>query len=146
MKQSNALRVRIKRVVLLFKELDFTLYDEQDLGDAYICEFENAKGMQGSIYIDEESRFFEAGFTFSFSEMMVEFIKKRLDDILRACYEYGCYININKNEKEFSFSVFTKLYFTGLNYYSLKHSLADYHGCVKEIMKIVELDVNKPYN
>jgi hypothetical protein len=76
--------------------------------------------------------------------MMLEFLRTRLDDILRTCYEFGCYINLNKKEKELAFSVFTKLYFTGLNYYSLKYSILDYSWCVKEIMKIVELDVNKP--
>jgi hypothetical protein len=144
MKRSHSLKERTKRVVLLFKELNFSIHSEQKLHDAYMCEFENTKGLQGSVYIDQESRFFEIGFTFSFSMMMSEFLKSRLDDILRACYEYGCYININKKDKELAFSVFTKLYFTGLNYYSLKFSLIDYSRCVKEIMKIVELDVNKP--
>jgi hypothetical protein len=144
MKKSSILKERINRVQVLFKELNFTLHSEQKLHDAYMCEFENKKGLQGSIYLDRHSRFFEIGFTFSFSAMMLEFLRTRLDDILRTCYEFGCYINLNKKEKELAFSVFTKLYFTGLNYYSLKYSILDYSWCVKEIMKIVELDVNKP--
>ena len=142
MKSSKLLQQRIKRVQILFKELDFELHSEQKLEDAYMCEFENKSGIQGSAYVDQKSRFFEIGFTFSFSAMMIEFLKNRLEEILQLCYEYGCYVNINKKEREFSFSVFSKLYYAGLNYYSLKHSLKDYAECVKSIMKIVELDVS----
>lgn len=142
MKSSQLFNQRIRRVRVLFKELGFTLFSEQKLDDAFISEFENEKGVQGSLYIDERSKFFEIGFTFSFSSMMTEFLKTRMEEILHACYDYGCYVNINKKGKELSFSIFTKLYYAGLNYDALKYSLVDYSMCVKDIMKIVELDIN----
>ena len=40
----------------------------------------------------------------------------------------------------FNFSVFSKVYFAGLNYYSLKETLKDFLFCVDDIKDIIEIE------
>ena len=70
---------------------------------------------------------------------MACFIQDRLEEMLKVCYEYGCYMNIQKFE-DFNFSVFSKVYFAGLNYYSLKETLKDFNYCVDDIKDIIQID------
>ena len=65
-------------------------------------------------------------------------LKQRLEEMLKLCYEYGCYIILAEAEKELSFSVFTKLYYTGLNYYSLKQSMEDFKECVDALTSLLK--------
>ena len=70
---------------------------------------------------------------------MSDFVKDRLEEMLAISYEYGCYTSIQKNNKEISFSIFTKVYYTGLNYYSLKESLRDFNKCIISLTEIIDI-------
>ncbi len=70
---------------------------------------------------------------------MADFLKQRLEEMLKLCYEYGCYIILAEAENELSFSVFTKLYYTGLNYYSLKQSMEDFKECVDALTSLLKI-------
>ncbi len=138
MKHSKLMKERIKRVQVLFKELGYTLFNSKFIEDTFSAEYEKDDITEGALFIDRESKFLEIAFTFSFSTEFDLFIQKKLEDMLKACYEFGCYMNIQKDE-ELSFSIFSKIYFAGLNFYSLKETLRDFDYCILTIKEIIEI-------
>ena len=137
MRHSKIMEERIRRAKVLFKELGYKIFNAQYADDVYTAGFEKEDGLQGGIFIDSESKFLEVTYTFSFSVSLSDFLKKKLEDMMKVCYEYGCYTNIQKDEKGISFSVFTKIYFAGLNYYSLRDSLKDFNECVDVLTEML---------
>jgi hypothetical protein len=140
MKKSKLMQERVKRVKILFKELGLRILDSEYDTASFAAGFENDEGLQGGVLIDRKSKFLEISFTFFFSHSMVNFVRQRLEDMLKVCYEYGCYLNLDKAKNEICFSVFTKLYFSGLNYYSLKQSLIDFKACVGALTNVLEIN------
>jgi hypothetical protein len=139
MKNPKVMEERIRRVRLLFKELGYTLHETERSEETYSAGFENAEGMQGGFFIDRSSRFLEIAYTFSFSPSMAEYVKTRLEEMLKISYEFGCYINLQTTDEEIAFSVFTKLYYTGLNYHALKESLREFTLCVQALTDLLEI-------
>ncbi|MBN1797247.1 MAG: hypothetical protein JW822_01630 [Spirochaetales bacterium] len=139
MKKPELMHERIKRVKVLFKELGLKILDSEHDDLTYTAGFEGEEGLQGGVFIDRKSKFLEVSFTFFFSHSMVDFVQQRLEDMLKVCYEYGCYLNLDKTKSEICFSVFSKLYFSGLNYYSLKQSLKDFAACVRALTEVLEI-------
>lgn len=139
MKKSKQMKERIRRVRVLFKELGFRFFNSEFQGPLYTSGFENTDGFQGEVIIDRKCRFLELSFTFFFSLEMADFLKQRLEEMLKLCYEFGCYMILADAEKELSFSVFTKLYYTGLNYYSLKQSIDDFKECVSGLTNLLKI-------
>ncbi|MBA7476794.1 hypothetical protein ES707_12189 [subsurface metagenome] len=130
---------RIRRVEVLFKELGYTILDTERSAESYSAGFENSEGLQGGFFIDRASRFLEIAYSFSFSLSMYEFFKVRLEKMLKTTYEYGCYSNVQLNRRDISFSVFAKIYYSGLNYYSLKDNLRDFQECIKSLTEVLEI-------
>ena len=62
-------------------------------------------------------------------------MKGKLEEMLKTCYEFGCYVSLQQTASELAFSVFTKIYYSGLNYYSLRDSLRDFRECVAALME-----------
>ncbi len=139
MKYSKLMRERIRRVRILFKELGYDILDSEREEDSYSAGFENDQGLQGGFFIDTDSKFLEIAFSFSFSVALNDYIKAHLEDMLKIAYEYGCYINIQKNEREITFSVFTKIYYSGLTYYALKYTLQDFRFCVESLKDLLAI-------
>ena len=90
MKYSKLMKERIRRTAILFKELGYEILDGELLEDTYTAGFESEDGFQGGVFIDRESKFLELAFTFSFSPELSTFIQRKMDEMLRICYEYGC--------------------------------------------------------
>ena len=139
MKYSKLMKERIRRVRVIFKELGYDIFETDKDEETYAAAFEDTEGFQGGFFIDSESKFLEVAFTFVFSQKLGSYIQRKLEDILAICYEFGCYMNIQKEGEEIAFSVFSKVYFAGLNYYSLKETLKDFTGCVIGIKDALEL-------
>ena len=139
MKFSKLMEERLRRVRVLFRELGYRIRESERSSDTYSAGFEDEEGMQGGFFIDRASRFLELAYTFSFSPTMSEYLKTRLEEMLKISYEYGCYINIQTSREEIAFSVFTKIYYSGLNYYSLRDSLREFRFCVQALTDILEL-------
>ncbi|MEW5815699.1 MAG: hypothetical protein AB1798_09940 [Spirochaetota bacterium] len=139
MKYSKLMKERIRRVRILFMELGFELLDGIKQEDSYSAGFDDNTGFQAGFFIDTDSKFLEIAFTFSFSPKLSTFVQTKLEDMLNICYEYGCYMNIQKNLDEITFSVFSKLYFAGLNYYSLRETLTDFRACIENLKEILEI-------
>jgi hypothetical protein len=139
MKKSKLMNERIKRVKVLFKELGLKILDSEHDDLTFTAGFEGEEGLQGGIFIDRKSKFLEISFTFFFSHSMVDFVQQRLEEMLKVCYEYGCYLNLDKTKSEICFSVFCKLYFSGLNFYSLKNCLEDFAACIGALTEVLEI-------
>lgn len=140
MKRSKVLEERIWRVSVLFKELGYRVTEDERSDESYSAAFERDDGVEGGIFIDRESRFAELGYTFSFSTDMEAFIRGRLEEMLKVCYEYGCYFSLQRSAEEISFSVFAKLYYTGMNFYALKDSLRDFDRCVLAMADLLKVE------
>jgi len=139
MKYTKLMKERIRRVNVIFKELGYDLGEGEITENTYSSAFEKESEFCGGFFIDDDSKFLEIAFTFAFSPRLVTFIQERLEEMLKICYEYGCYMNIQKFD-DFNFSVFSKVYFAGLNYYSLKETLKDFLYCVEDIKEIIEIN------
>lgn len=138
MKYSKLMKERVRRVRVIMRELGFELVDAELQQDTYSAGFEHADGFAGGVYIDRESKFLELGYTFAFSSNLSEFIQARLEEMLRICYEYGCHTNLQNSVNEVTFSVFTKIYYAGLNYYALKETLRDFRESIDELTELLE--------
>jgi len=139
MKPSKVMEERIRRVKIHFKELGYKIVETERSDEAFSAGFKNAEGLQGGFFIERDSRFMEIAYTFSFSSTMAAYVRTRLEEMLKICYEYGCYINLQTNEHEIAFSVFSKLYYTGLSYYALKDSLHEFRNCVGALTELLEI-------
>lgn len=139
MKQSKLMRERIHRARILFSELGYEVVDDEGDDGSYTAGFRHEGGFQGGFYIDEDSKFLELAFTFTFSYTLGEFIRSQMEEILRICYEYGCYFNLQTYKKEISFSIFSKVYYAGLNYYALKETLRDFRGAAETLRDLIEI-------
>ncbi len=143
MKYSKLMKERIRRVKVLFKELGFDIYEGEKQEDSYTAGIDDNNDFQCSYYIDNDSKFLEVAFTFSFSVKLGTFIQKNLHEMLKICYEYGCYMNIYSAEDEIAFSIFSKLYYAGLNYYSLRETMSDFKACVTDLMDLLDLQTKE---
>jgi hypothetical protein len=131
---------RIRRVGVLFREIGYRTEAAERTDESYSATFTGPNGAEGGVFIDRESRFLEIGYTFSFSPSLSQFVKERLEDIMRCAYEFGCYPNILAGKAEIVLSVFTKIYFSGITYQSLRESLIDFNRCVEAITEIVDIE------
>ena len=139
MKYSKLMKERIRRVRILFRELGHEIVEGERSEESFSAAYENDEGFLGGFFIDADNKFLEIAFTFSFSNELGSFIQQRLEEMLRVCYEYGCYMNVQNTNSEIEFSVYSKIYYAGLNYYSLKETLRDFQACVESIKEVIDL-------
>ena len=139
MKYSKLMRERIRRTTILLKELGYEVEEGEFMDDSYSAGFENDSGFQGGVFIDRDSKFLEFAFTFSFAPEMGEFLRERIEDIMQVCYEFGCYSNLQAGRSEISFSIFSKIYYAGLSYFSLKETLRDFREAIEAIKTLLEI-------
>ncbi|MFW6261093.1 MAG: hypothetical protein ACOC6J_05875 [Spirochaetota bacterium] len=139
MKYSKLMKERVRRVSVLLRELGFEMLDGEFLEETYSAAFESSDGFQGAVYIDRDSKFLELAYTFSFSSNLADFVQSKLEDIMQICYEYGCYNTLMTTHREITLTVFSKIYYAGLNYYALKETVRDYRDAVDSLAELLEL-------
>lgn len=139
MKYSKLMKERIRRTGILFRELGYEVIDGEILEDTYTAGFESNDGFQGGLFIDRDSKFLELAFTFSFGPQLSGYLQDRMEDLLQICYEFGCYVNLDVGEADVTFSVFSKVYYAGLNYFSLKETIKDFREAVDAIQDLLDL-------
>jgi hypothetical protein len=139
MKYSKLMKERIRRTGILFRELGYEVIDGEILEDTYTAGFESTDGFQAGLFIDRDSKFLELAFTFSFGPQLTGYLQDRMEDMLQICYEFGCYVNLDVGENDISFSVFSKIYYAGLNYFSLKETIKDFREAVDAIQDLLDL-------
>jgi hypothetical protein len=139
MKYSKLMKERVRRVSVLLRELGYEMLDGEFLEDTYSAGFEGGDGFQGGIFIDRESKFLELAYTFSFSANLSEFVQNKLEEMYQICYEFGCHTNLQTSPADISFSLFSKIYYAGLNYYALKETVRDFREATGSIAELFEL-------
>jgi hypothetical protein len=133
------MKERIRRTSVLFKELGYELIDGEVLEDTYSAGFEGDDGFQGGVFIDRDSKFLELAYTFAFSHAMTEFVRDKMEETLQICYEFGCYVSLETTDEDIALSVFSKVYYAGLNYFSLKETLKDFREAVDTLQELFEV-------
>lgn len=139
MKYSRIMKERIRRSQILFRELGYELFDEEKLDESYSAAFMSTDGFQGMFFIERENRFLEIAYNFTFSYHLKTFVQQKMAEILESCFEFGCYMNSYADENTLSISIFSKVYFSGLSYASLRDTLTDFFQCASAVKELVSL-------
>ena len=122
---SKLMKERVRRVEVLLKELGYSIESEELADSGYGASvFENDQYVFG-LTVDKTSKYLELGYTFGFSRGFQERIRRSMEDVMGISYEHGCYTTLTMDDKEIVLSVFSKIYFAGLNYYALKETVRD---------------------
>jgi hypothetical protein len=138
--KSQLMEERIRRVTVLFSELSFQVVEDERSHNAYSATFEDNEGLQAGILIERGSKFLELAYAFTFPTTYSQYMRGKLEEMLKFTYEFGCYVSLQQSASEITFSVFTKLYYSGLNYYSLRDTMRDFRECVWSLMDLLELN------
>ncbi|MFP4509503.1 MAG: hypothetical protein ACLFNQ_05185 [Spirochaetaceae bacterium] len=138
MRQSKVMKERIRRVNMLFRELGYECAEGELVDETYTTGVEQ-DGFQAGVFIDRDSKFLEIAFSFSFSASLEEFVRGKFEELFQICYEFGCYTNVQSSRREIVFSVFSKVYYAGLNYFSLKETVRDFRMAVDAIAEALDI-------
>jgi hypothetical protein len=138
--KSQLMEERIRRVTVLFQELSFRVIEDERSHNAYSATFEDSEGFQAGILIERGSKFLELAYAFTFPTSYSQYMRGKLEEMLKLSYEFGCYVSLQQSASEITFSVFAKLYYSGLNYYSLRDTMKDFRECVWSLMDLLELN------
>ncbi len=143
MNTSRIMKERIRRVHVLFRELGYKSEGrvEENEEGLYTGSFRSADGFEGGFLIDNQCRFLEIAFTFQFTEELGLVVREKLPEMLAMCYDYGCYISLEKPGEAMAFSVYTKIYYAGLSYYALRETLYDFMDCVDSLAESLDPEV-----
>ena len=130
----------VERVEAIFSELGYNLFDKDESDELYQASFGKDDGVYGTFFIESNNNFLEIANTYTFDNDEENLLKDRLEDMMNICYEYGNYFNIVNEEDEIDFSVFTKLYYSGLNLESVEDTLEDFIDCNRELISILNVE------
>jgi len=130
----------IERVETIFSELGYNLFDKEESDELYQASFGKDDEVYGTFFIEGDNNFLEIANTYTFENDEEDFLREHLEDMMNICYEYGNYFNIVKEEDEIDFSVFSKLYYSGLNLESLEDTLEDFIDCNRELISILNAE------
>jgi hypothetical protein len=144
MKISRIMKERIRRVQVLFRELGYKSEGAKEEDEVFAGSFRSDDGFEGGFLIDKQCRFLELAFSFHFSLDLDLRIREKLEEMLAICYDYGCYISLEKPGEEMAFSVYSKVYYAGLNYYSLRETLLDFMDCVDTLAELIVPEGEEP--
>jgi hypothetical protein len=139
--RSQLMEERIRRVTVLFSELAFRVVEDERSHNAYSATFEDDEGFQSGILIERGSKFLELAYAFTFPAHYATYMRGKLEEMLKIIYEFGCYVSLQQSATDITFSVFAKVYYSGLNYYSLRDTMRDFRECVWSLMDL--MDINK---
>lgn len=140
MKSNRLMQERIRRVGVLIRELGYELHEGDLSGDSYNSGFTTADGFEAGLFIDSESKFLEISFTFTFTGAMADFVRERIEEIMHTLYEFGCYFTLHVDDDEITYTVYSKIYFAGLNYFALKETIRDFRDAVEANQELLDID------
>jgi hypothetical protein len=136
----------IERIEAICSELGYKIIDRDESEELYQASFIKDEEIGGSLFIEKNSNFLEIAYSYSFDIDEENFLKDHLESMMNICYEYGNYFNIMKGDDEINFSIFSKLYFSGLNLESMQDTLEDFIACNHEIMEVFGLEEEESYD
>lgn len=135
----------IERIETIFSELGYEVVDREESEELYQASFVKDDEVAGSLFIEKNSNFLEIAYSYTFDIDEEDFLKDHLESMMNICYEYGNYFNITKNNDEINFSIFAKIYFSGINVESLQDTLDDFNACNREIIEVFGIDEESEY-
>jgi hypothetical protein len=135
----------IERIETIFSELGYEVVDREESEELYQASFVKDNEVAGSLFIEKNSNFLEIAYSYTFDIDEEDFLKDHLESMMNICYEYGNYFNITKNNDEINFSIFAKIYFSGINVESLQDTLDDFNACNREIIEVFGIDEESEY-
>ncbi|NCN04347.1 MAG: hypothetical protein GW949_01825 [Spirochaetales bacterium] len=138
MNSSKLMRERIRRVEILVKELGYDVEPEEIAEDGYGASIFSQDDYLFGLTVDSQSKYLEIGYTFGFSRSLQERIRRSIEEVMGITYEYGCYFTLGMDDEEIVLSVFSKLYFAGLNYYAFKETVRDLRSCITMIAELFD--------
>ncbi len=141
MKQNRLMQERIRRTTILLRELGYEIQEGEVADDSYSAGFVTPDGFQAGFFIDADSKFLELVFTFTFGKGMADFVRERIEEVMHTLYEYGCYFTLQIDQEEISYTIFSKIYFAGLNYFALKETIRDFRDAVDANQEIFEIQL-----
>ncbi len=136
----------IETIETIFSELGYKIFDREETEDLYQASFSSNTEIGGSIFVEKESNFLELAYSYTFDIDEEDFLKEHLESMMNICYEYGNYFNIMKTDDEINFTIFTKLYFSGLNVESMQDTLDDFISCNHEIIEVFGIEEDEQYS
>lgn len=140
---SRIIKERRQRVELLLRELRYEIIEHEESEDSCSASFQKDSEFIVTYFIDRQSKFVEFSFIFSFSVDFQDYVRNRLEEMLQCCYEFGTYIGLASHEGEIIFSIFSKIYFSGLNYHTLKHTLKDHRDAALGLTQLLDISNKK---
>ena len=143
MKTNRLMQERIRRVSVLLKELGYELLDGEGSEEMFSAGFVAPDAFQAVLFIDADSKFLEFAFTFGLSDSMADFVRERLEECIQALYEFGCYFTLQIDEKDMVYTIFSTIYFAGLNYFALKETLRDFRDAIEASRTIFEIQTDE---
>jgi hypothetical protein len=138
MTNSRILKERVRRTQVLFRELGYKTEGKTEEDGLYTGSFVSRNGFEGGFLVDQECRFLELAFSLQINPEHKNFVREKLEEMLSICYDYGCYISLDKLGDDLSFSVYSKIYWAGLNYYALKETLYDFMDCADSLADLLD--------
>ncbi len=130
----------IERVEAIFGELGYDIFDRESTEDMYQASFGKDEEITGTVFIENESSFMEMAYSYVFDREEETFLKENLESMMNICYEYGIYFNITREEDEITFSIFSKVYYSGFNVESLHDTIEDFKACNNELVSVFNLE------
>ena len=124
------------RTQILLRELGFSLLDSQINRDNWSIHFQDSLGFSGSATGHSGQLFLELGCKFAFSVREQDFLRDRMETFMQVCYRFGCYFLIQTENDQITISLFSKLYFSGLQYYALEETCTDLKNAVEEMRQV----------
>lgn len=130
----------IDRVETICSELGYDIIDREESDEIYQASFVKSDEIGGSILIEKDSNFLEIASSYSFDVGEESLLKEHIESIINICYEYGNYFSITKGDEDITLSIFSKIYFSGLNVESLQDTFEDFTACNHEIIELFGLE------
>jgi len=140
------IRELIETIETIFSELGYKIFDREETEDLYQASFSSNSEIGGSIFMEKESNFLELAYSYTFDIDEEDFLKEHLESMMNICYEYGNYFNVMKTDDEINFTIFAKLYFSGLNVESMQDTLDDFISCNHEIIEVFGIEEDDRYS
>jgi len=140
------IRELIETIETIFSELGYKIFDREETEDLYQASFSSNSEIGGSIFVEKESNFLELAYSYTFDIDEEDFLKEHLESMMNICYEYGNYFNVIKTDDEINFTIFAKLYFSGLNLESMQDTLDDFISCNHEIIEVFGIEEDDRYS
>ncbi|UCB47372.1 MAG: hypothetical protein JSV25_08180 [Spirochaetota bacterium] len=136
----------VERVEEIFGELGYDIFEREITEEMYQASFGRDSEVTGSIFMENDCNFMEIAYTYVFDREEENFLKEHLESMMNICYEYGIYFNIMREEDEINFSIFSKLYFSGLNVESLQDTIGDFISCNSELVSMFNVEENDSFS